>query len=188
MDTKSKVKVSICGYDFSVVTDDDRQYILSVANKVERKVNKMLEDNGRLSTASAALFAAMDYCDQVQRATGDGDNLRGQIKDYLEDSAAAHRELEESKREIDRLKREVAALRRRIAAEDGQDYTAETVIKSPKEAPAKETKPKAKNTRKKADTAPVPGFFNEDAFAESADATAEILSFFEQKTFEDEDE
>lgn len=166
---KNKIKINICGYDFSVVTDEDKHYMANIAGKVERKVNKMLEANSRLSTAAAALFAAMDYCDQVQKANGDGDNLRDQLKDYLEESGNARKQLDESKKEIERLKREVAALRRRIAAEDG------TLI----------DEKKAKDT--KSENAPIPGFFSEDAFAESADASAEILSFFEQKSFEDED-
>lgn len=179
MDT-SKIKVSICGYDFSVVTDEDRQYILNIANKVERKVNKMLENNGRLSTASAALFAAMDYCDQVQKAAGDGNNLRGQIKDYLEESSTARKQLDSAKKEIERLKREVAALRRRIAAEESSATVAAAV--------SEHTQERSKPVEPKAEGAPIQGFFSEDAFAESADASAEILSFFEQKSFADEDE
>ncbi|MDE7390442.1 MAG: cell division protein ZapA [Lachnospiraceae bacterium] len=182
---KSKLKISICGYDFSVVTDEDRQYMLSIANRVERKVNKMLENNGRLSTASAALFAAMDYCDQVQKASGDEDNLRSQIKDYLEESGNARKQLEESKKEIDRLKREITALRRRLAAEEVSKAPASDAEPATEKAPAVPTK---KKNKEKKENAPIPGFFSEDAFAESADATAEILSFFEQKSFEDEDE
>lgn len=166
---KSKLKISICGYDFSVVTDEDRNYMANIAGKVERKVKNMLDNNSRLSTAAAALFAAMDYCDQAQKASGDGDNLRDQLKDYLEESSTARKQLEDSKKEIERLKREIAALRRRIAAEDG-------VLLDDKKA----NEPKQEN-------APIPGFFSEDAFAESADAASEILSFFEQKSFEDED-
>ncbi len=208
---KTKVKISICGYEFSVITDEDKKYMMNIANRVERKVNSMLESNGRLSTASAALFAAMDYCDQVQKATGDGDNLRGQIKDYLEESSEARRQLEESRREVDRLKREVAALRRRIDAEEAyrpyeaypdadeaSDETAEAVTpqrvtvekksdRNEERKKKKSSKVRGKDKQKKED-APMPGFFNEDAFAESADATAEILSFFEKKAFEEEDE
>lgn len=182
MDT-SKVKVSICGYDFSVVTDEDRQYILNIANKVERKVNKMLENNGRLSTASAALFAAMDYCDQVQKATGDGNNLRGQIKDYLEESSLARKQLDEAKKEIESLKREVAALRRRISDKDSADSA-----KVNTGAPTVQKREKIKSSEPEKESAPIQGFFGEDAFSESADASAEILSFFEQKSFADDDD
>ena len=38
------------------------------------------------------------------------------------------------------------------------------------------------------EVSPVQGLFSEDAFAESADATAEIMSFFEQKAFDEDDE
>ena len=36
--------------------------------------------------------------------------------------------------------------------------------------------------------APIQGTFDEDVFGETADATAEIMSFFEQKAFMDDDD
>ena len=58
----------------------------------------------------AAVLAALDYCDEAVKATESADNLRSQIKDYLEDSSQARMEAEEARREIEKLKKEVQTL------------------------------------------------------------------------------
>ena len=59
-------------------------------------------------------LAALDYCDEAVKATESADNLRSQIKDYLEDSSQARMEAEEARREIEKLKKEVQTLRGRL--------------------------------------------------------------------------
>ena len=53
----------------------------------------------------AAVLAALDYCDEAVKATESADNLRSQIKDYLEDSSQARMEADEARRENEKLKR-----------------------------------------------------------------------------------
>ena len=50
-----------------------------------------------------------------KKSTASSDNLRAQIKDYLEDSARARMEVDVARREIERLNREISSLRERIA-------------------------------------------------------------------------
>ena len=50
-----------------------------------------------------------------KKATASADNLRAQIKDYLEDSARARMEVDVARREIERLNREISNLRNKLA-------------------------------------------------------------------------
>lgn len=192
----AKYIVRILNYSFTVSSDDDKNYMDSVAAKVERRVKRLSDEMPSRNLTEVALFVAMDYCDQYMKSVGDGSNLRGQIKDYLQESGYARKQLEETKKENELLKAEIEALRNRLSS---KNVPSEPPAPTPEEAPKKKAPSKSKKTpiiedrtpekkEKPSESAPVQGFFSEDAFAESADATAEIMSFFEQKAFEDDDE
>lgn len=113
MSEKNKVKLFIAGSEYMMVSDDSEEYIKSLGEEVDGKITQLMESNSRLSPMMASILAALDYCDQYKKALSSADNLRSQIKDYLEDSARARIEADEARREIERLTREVQALRAR---------------------------------------------------------------------------
>ena len=59
----------------------------------------------------AAIITALSFCDDAHRASAAADNLRSQIKDYLEDAAKAKLAAEEARREVERLRREIGYLK-----------------------------------------------------------------------------
>lgn len=115
---KNKVKVSICGSEYVLVTDDDEGYVKTVANEVEKYMNEVMKANPHVSLAMAAVLAALSFCDDRKKAVLGADNLRSQIKDYLEDSSHARMEADEARREIERMKREIQTLRMRLSETD----------------------------------------------------------------------
>ena len=54
------------------------------------------------------------YRDELEKASGSADNMRRQIKDYLEDAASAKMAAEEARRENASLKRRIDELERRL--------------------------------------------------------------------------
>lgn len=108
---KNKVKVSICGSDYYITTEDDPKYVLELANNLDETLSKIVHDNSRLSITQAAILASLDYADQAKKATDTADNLRAQIKEYLEDSARYKMEAEVAKRDVERLNKEIQSLR-----------------------------------------------------------------------------
>ena len=71
----------------------------------------MLRQCPTASVTSAAVLTALDYQDKLQGAVAAADNMRGQIKEYLEDAAKAKLAAEEARREVERLRREVQYLK-----------------------------------------------------------------------------
>ena len=63
--------------------------------------------NFYLSMTQAAILAALDYADKAAKESEAADNLRGQIKEYLEDSARYKMEAEVARRDVERLQREL---------------------------------------------------------------------------------
>lgn len=101
---KSKVKINVAGMDFALVTEDDPAYIESLAKQLSNKIEELVESNTNISVAQAAVLVALDCEDELSKHNNSSDNLRAQIKDYLEDAARARMEAENYKRELDKLK------------------------------------------------------------------------------------
>lgn len=115
---KNKVKLNICGSDYFLTSDEDESYIRSLGEEVDRRMYDLLNDNQRVSTTMAAVLCALEYADECRKANDTSDNLRAQIKDYLEDSQRSRLEADEAKREVERLRRELQGLRLRLAELD----------------------------------------------------------------------
>ena len=108
---KTKVKLSICGNDYYIATDDDPKYVQELGNALDERLTKIVHENSRLSITQAAILASLDYADIAKKASDTADNLRSQIKEYLEDSARYKMEAEVARRDIERLNKEIQLLR-----------------------------------------------------------------------------
>lgn len=131
---KSKVKVSICGTDYYITSEEDELYVRLVADKVESSINAMLKANSRLSVTMAAVMTALDASDSELKAIDSADNLRSQIKDYAEESSRFRMQAEEARRENEQLKREVQSLRTKLA---------EAELQNQRREPSRQQKPSA---------------------------------------------
>lgn len=114
----NKVRMNICGTDYFVTSEDDESYIRSVGEEVNERMSTMMNENQRVSTTMAAVLCALSYADENRKANATSDNLRSQIKEYLEDSQRSRLEADEAKREVERLRRELQGLRLRLADMD----------------------------------------------------------------------
>lgn len=100
---KNTYKLNIAGTDYVISAEEKEEYMLSLASEVDSALKSALKD-GRLSLTQAAVLVALDYADSAKKSTASADNLRGQLKDYLEDAAKAKSERDFYKRELDRIK------------------------------------------------------------------------------------
>ena len=112
---KNRVQVKIGGATYTIVTDDDPEYVENLAEQVNNEIKSICNSNPSLSMTQAAVLVALDQADACTKASASSDNLRVQIKDYLEESARARMEVEVARREVERLNREIADLRNRYA-------------------------------------------------------------------------
>ena len=107
----NKIKLEICGASYVIATTDTEEYILSLAEKLDADMNQMMTNNPSASIATAAVIRALGYLDELKKSTSGADNMRAQIKDYLEDAAKAKLSAEEARREVERLRREIGYLK-----------------------------------------------------------------------------
>ncbi|HEX3016611.1 MAG TPA: cell division protein ZapA [Caproicibacter sp.] len=113
---KNRIRLNICGCECALCSDDSENYIRSIGDEVQKAIDDIMAKNERVSVTLAAIYTALSYCDDSHKAASSADNLRAQIKNYLEDSSHARMDSEESRRELERMKRENQTLRARLAA------------------------------------------------------------------------
>ncbi|MBR2133353.1 MAG: cell division protein ZapA [Eubacterium sp.] len=111
---KNRIQVRIGGASYTIVTEDDEEYVENLAEAVDKNIKEVCNSNPSLSVTQAAVLVALDQADACKKASASSDNLRVQIKDYLEESARARMEVEVARREVERLNREIADLRERL--------------------------------------------------------------------------
>lgn len=110
----SKVRLNICGSSYVVNTSESEDHMKNLADRLNLDMNELMASSNSVSITTAAVMTALNYRDELEKASGSADNMRRQIKDYLEDAASAKMAAEEARRENASLKRRVDELERRL--------------------------------------------------------------------------
>ena len=168
--SKNRIKLNICGCECVISSEDSENYIRSVGDEVQKAITGTMDRNERVSVTMAAIISALSYCDDAHKNSAAAENLRSQIKDYLEDSSKARLEAEEARRENERLKREIQTLRSRLSIDEAGEAGASE--KLPPIAPGVPA------------GHPQTGNFSRVQPKEEASDPAGFMSFFEKKNDE----
>ncbi len=102
----TKVRLDICGSYYVVSTNDDEQYLHDIAARLDESLTEFMTANPSASITTAAVLTALGFLDELSKSQTNADNMRAQIKDYLEDAARSKMELEDTKRELNKTRRE----------------------------------------------------------------------------------
>ena len=100
---KTTHRLKIAGEEYRIVSDETSEYMNELAHEIDLKMAEILR-GARVSTTQAAVLVALQYADEAKKNGGTTDNLRLQLKEYLEDAAKAKSERDFYKRELDRIK------------------------------------------------------------------------------------
>ena len=104
---KNRVTVTIAGQEYTLVATEDVAYVQRVADHVDAKVQEVLE-GARVSMVDGAVLAAVNIADEYFKEVETSENLRRQLKEYLEEATKMKLELSEAKREIFKLQNKKA--------------------------------------------------------------------------------
>ncbi len=111
---RNKVKLIIGNAEYTLLTEDDTKYVTELGKEVDNALHSIMKENARVSTTQAAILLALDYADKFKKATDSSDNLRSQIKDYLDDAANAKSKADWARHEAENAKRELEAAKLEI--------------------------------------------------------------------------
>ncbi len=108
MNIVNKVKVTICGKDYNLRTDESPEYLIELAKRVDKEINDMVRAKPNFGVQNAAVFVALTSLDEARKASDSIENIRTGIKTALDESA-------KSRAAKEKLAEKVKALEERIA-------------------------------------------------------------------------
>jgi cell division protein ZapA (FtsZ GTPase activity inhibitor) len=103
--------VKIAGVEISLYSSETKEYTDMVAKEVDSQIHELMGDNLSVSVTTAAILSAMSFYDEIIKLRTGADNMRIQIKSYLDDTTKAIAERDEARRMVEKLKDELLSLK-----------------------------------------------------------------------------
>ncbi|MCX7614146.1 MAG: cell division protein ZapA [Clostridiales bacterium] len=100
---KNRIVVTIAGESYTILSEESEEYVKKAAELVDSKIAEV-SSNIPVSQLNAAVLAALSIADDSLKAAISADNMRTQMKSYLDDASRLRTELNEARRELARLK------------------------------------------------------------------------------------
>ncbi len=98
----NRVVISICGVEYTFVAEESASYMQKVGSYVSEKMDEVLA-SAKVGRTDAAVLTAINIADELFKAQSAAEQLRSQIKGYLDEAGKAQAEVSELKREVFRL-------------------------------------------------------------------------------------
>ena len=98
-----KITVNIAGTPYTLMTDNDAEYAMSVAAQADEMVHDIIMKG--VSPSQATVIALLEYADTAAKLSAEVESLKSQMKEYLADAAQATAERDLLKRELAKAKK-----------------------------------------------------------------------------------
>ena len=95
----NRVTMTICGMEYTLVAEEDAAYMEKIGG-IEDTEMQQLMDSAHMSRDAAAVLAAVNLADQLTKAQEGAENLRRQVKTYLDEASRAKSEAAELRRKL----------------------------------------------------------------------------------------
>ena len=95
----NRVTVNICGEDYTLVAEENTAYMEQVAALVDKKMGEVIA-GAQVGRSDAAVLAAVNLADELLKSEQAAENLRRQVKGYLDEAAQARGEISDLKRQL----------------------------------------------------------------------------------------
>ena len=102
----NRVVINICGEELTFIAEESSSYMQRVGAYVNDKMSEVL-DSSKVGRTDAAVLTAVNITDELFKAQAAAEQLRSQIKGYLDQASKAQNEVSELKREIFRLQQKL---------------------------------------------------------------------------------
>ena len=100
------------GEELTFIAEESSSYMQRVGAYVNDKMAEVL-DSSKVGRTDAAVLTAVNIADELFKAQAAAEQLRGQIKGYLDEAGRAQSEASELKREVFRLQQKLDAQARK---------------------------------------------------------------------------
>jgi cell division protein ZapA len=107
---KNVVKVQLAGRSYNLTSTETPDYTIRLSRELNKRLDMIMSQSESLSSLDAALLCAMDCLDELTKANRNVENIRSQIKDYVDDASQARLAAEEANKELRVLRAKVDEL------------------------------------------------------------------------------
>ena len=107
----NRVVISICGEEYTFIAEESATYIQKVGAYVSEKMQEVL-DGAKVGRTDGAILTAVNIADELFKAQAASEQLRSQIKGYVDEASHAQSEVSDLKREVFRLQQRLESLNR----------------------------------------------------------------------------
>ena len=91
--------IFVGGKRFTIKTNESEAYMKKLVERIDTKLKSIMSVNPKMDKDSAAILASLDYCDEENKMREKLEDIRNQIKDYLEETEVLHKEIKKLKEE-----------------------------------------------------------------------------------------
>lgn len=121
----NKVKVTICGITYSISTDNEPEFVVEIAERLDKNISGLLKQFPSLGIQSSAVFCALEAYEERKKTEESIDNIRGQVKEYLDEIGTLRDARDKAVMEADRLRARLAGYEEAARAGDDEYYEEE---------------------------------------------------------------
>ena len=107
---KNKIIISIAGSELVVMTEESREYTLSLASIVDEKIRSLLKSNSKVTLPMAAILTCLDLCDENEKNKASAQRLREEINNYFKQNNSLTNQVDKLEKENYQLKKRLDSL------------------------------------------------------------------------------
>ncbi len=107
---KDKLKIKVFGRNYTLMSDETQAYTDKIASTLDNKLRQILKANPSLSITDAAVLASLEAYDELTKARSNIENIRSQIKGYVDEASRSKNDADNCRKRIFELERQVKAL------------------------------------------------------------------------------
>ena len=107
---QNRVTVRIGGVPYTIVSDDEPEYIEEIAAYYDGKCREVNPGN-RMTGLTAAVLAGITATDELYKSRASSESLVNQLREYVAETTRMRAENGELRRELERTKNELSKLR-----------------------------------------------------------------------------
>ena len=160
----NRVVIKISGEELALLTEDAPEYVRKVGAYVNDQMRNVVKA-AKVGQTRAAIMAAVNIADELYKTREQDEQLRNQIKHYLEESSRQKGEISDLKREVLRLQK----AQKKMEQEGGV-----------KERPVKATRAKTARTRAAKAVEPAVEMEEQDAAGGLSSKTARVTALLDK--------
>lgn len=100
----NKVKINVCGMNYSIITDNEADFVMDIAAKLDKNIRETMSNNPGMDLRMASVFCALEAYEERAKSETAVDNLRQSLKSYMDENSKLKESRDDAAREADNLR------------------------------------------------------------------------------------